>query len=200
MMKPMLKRLTMALPRLAITAMTAIVIAGTPTASAPGALAAGPHSATDAHAPAGQPVLPRPVGPVILRVTGAIAQTNAPGAAEFDLAMLQELGIETIRTTTVWTEGVKTFRGIPGRSLLDRIGAAGASIDAVAVNDYLIVIPADDLRTKGAMLAFEMDGRPLTLRDKGPLWIVYPRDDHPELASGNYNSRWIWQLKSLQIR
>jgi hypothetical protein len=96
--------------------------------------------------------------------------------------------------------GIIVISGIPGRSLLDRIGATGASIDAVAVNDYLIVIPADDLRNKGAMLAFEMDGRPLTLREKGPLWIVYPRDDHPELASDNYNSRWIWQLNSLQIK
>jgi len=38
--------------------------------------------------------LPRPAGPVILTVTGAISITNAPGKAEFDQAMLEALGVE----------------------------------------------------------------------------------------------------------
>ena len=40
--------------------------------------------------------LAKPTGPVILTVTGAIGRTNAPGKAEFDMQMLQALGISTV--------------------------------------------------------------------------------------------------------
>ena len=49
------------------------------------------------------------------------------------------------------------------------------------------------------VLAMSMDGTPLTLRTKGPLWIVYPRDQYTELQSPEMNSRWIWQLRALEI-
>jgi hypothetical protein len=50
------------------------------------------------------------------------------------------------------------------------------------------------------ILALSMDGRELSLRDKGPIWIVYPRDDHKELHDPVFNSRWIWQLDRLELR
>jgi len=45
-----------------------------------------------------------------------------------------------------------------------------------------------------------MDGEPLSVRDKGPIWIVYPRDEFPELATPEVNSRWIWQLVTLDLQ
>ena len=51
----------------------------------------------------------------------------------------------------------------------------------------------------GVLLAMRMDGQPLTLRTKGPLWIVYPRDTYAALNDVRYDSRWVWQLKSLRV-
>ena len=45
-----------------------------------------------------------------------------------------------------------------------------------------------------------MDGEELRVRDKGPLWIVYPRDDFPELDNRLIRSRWVWQVKELMVR
>jgi hypothetical protein len=45
-----------------------------------------------------------------------------------------------------------------------------------------------------------MDGERLLPRDKGPIWIVYPRDDFPELTDIRYDYRWVWQLTRLEIR
>lgn len=141
-----------------------------------------------------------PSGTVVLEVTGRIGRTNAPGAARFDLAMLRALGAATIATSTPWTEGVPRFEGVPGRALLEAVGASGTTLVARAINDYAVEIPAEDLRDHGAFMAFAMDGKRLTARDKGPLWILYPFDARPELKAATYFSRSVWQVKSIEVR
>ncbi len=49
------------------------------------------------------------------------------------------------------------------------------------------------------VLATKVDGRALTIRDKGPLWIVYPRDHHKILQDAKYDARWVWQLNKLHV-
>jgi hypothetical protein len=39
----------------------------------------------------------------------------------------------------------------------------------------------------------------LSIREKGPLFIVYPYDSKPELQAQMYLDRSAWQLKSLTI-
>ena len=41
-------------------------------------------------------------------------------------------------------------------------------------NDYAITLPLDDVQADAPLLAFLMDGQPMSLRDKGPVWMVYP--------------------------
>lgn len=142
--------------------------------------------------------LPVPKGPVILTITGAIEQTNAPGQARFDREMLEALGTTSIRTGSAWADHVQDFEGTPLKAVLDRVGAKGASMIASALNDYRITIPVDDLEFS-PLLATKVDGRILTIRDKGPLWIVYPRDDYDELRDIRYESRWVWQLNRLHV-
>jgi hypothetical protein len=142
--------------------------------------------------------LPSPSGPILLTVSGAISETNAPGEARFDRIMLEAIGSEAIETTTAWTDGVRRFDGVPLAAVLERIGAHGKILHAVAHNDFRISIPASSL-SYGPILAMRMDGRPLSIRDKGPLWIVYPRDRERALQDPRQDSLWVWQLKSLRV-
>jgi hypothetical protein len=142
--------------------------------------------------------LPNPTGPVLLTITGHIARTNAPGAARFDRAMLETLGSASIRTSSEVSQTPQLFEGVPLRALLERVGAEGKSMTARALNDYEAVIPLEDLRYE-PILATKVDGQVLTARDKGPLWIVYPRDQHRALNDMRYDSRWVWQLNRLHI-
>ena len=144
--------------------------------------------------------LPRPTGPVILTVTGAIERTNADGRAEFDRAMLEALGVTVLTTSTDFTDGKPTFSGVLASRLLAAVGGHGTTIVASALNDYQVTIPADDFTRYPVLLAFAMNGKPLTPRDKGPLWAVYPRDDYPALMDPKINDRWIWQLRALEVR
>jgi hypothetical protein len=67
------------------------------------------------------------------------------------------------------------------------------------LNDYSADIPLSDFMNYDVILAWSMDGQPLTRRDKGPLWIIYPRDAVPELRDERYEHRWVWQLASLLL-
>ena len=144
--------------------------------------------------------LPAPAGPVMLTVTGAIDVRNAGDRAVFDRATLSALGLVKIRTTTPWTDGVVEFEGIAVKRLLNAVGARGRSIHAVAINDYAIDLDIREFDEVPAILAMRMNGRDLSVRDKGPLWLVYPRDDYPSVRGQPNNFKWIWQLKTLTIR
>jgi hypothetical protein len=78
------------------------------------------------------------------------------------------------------------------------VGAKGKAIRASALNDYVDILPFEDLKFE-PLLAMRVDGRALMMRDKGPLWIVYPRDDYKALQDVRYDSRWVWQLNKLHI-
>jgi hypothetical protein len=143
--------------------------------------------------------LARPTGPVILTVTGDIGVTNAPGRAEFDRAMLEGLGVKTIATSTSWTSGTHEFPGPLGKAVLAAVGAKGSTLSFVAVNDYKVQIPASDFEHYPAILALKMDGEYMTVRTKGPLWVIYPRDEFPELVTKANDAKWIWQVKAIDV-
>jgi hypothetical protein len=144
--------------------------------------------------------LARPSGPVLLTVTGAIARTNGPAGADFDQAMLEALGVEHLTTTTNWTDGKAVFDGVPLSKILQAVGASGTTVVAIALDEYSIEIPVEHFARYNVLLAMRMNGRPLPPNDKGPLWIVYPRDDHAELRNPAYNAYWVWQLRTLNVR
>lgn len=146
--------------------------------------------------------LPEPAGKVVLEISGEIANTNRDGVAAFDAAMLEALGRHVVTTSTVWTErGPHQFQGVLVRDVLKAVGATEAtSVKAKALNDYQVEIPVADFLRYDVILANSMDGKVLTARDKGPLWIIYPRDDHGELADERIDQRWVWQLSRLELK
>jgi len=144
--------------------------------------------------------LQQPAGRVILTVSGNIKNTNKDGTAVFDRDMLEGLGMTTIKTATPWAEGVTTFEGPTLQSLLEAVGAEGTTIEARALNDYKQELPLADAAAFGPILAVKRNGEYMPIRDKGPIFIVYPYDSNAELRQQLYYGRSVWQLKSLEIR
>ncbi len=144
--------------------------------------------------------LPAPEGPVILLVSGNIAVINTDEGAAFDREMLQALGLTEIETSTPWTDGVPAFSGVLARTVLERVGAEGSTVMASALNDYTVEVPMEDFQNFDVLLATTMDGEEMKVSDKGPIWIVYPRDQHPELQDRRLHDRWVWQLKALRVQ
>lgn len=140
-----------------------------------------------------------PQGEVILTVSGEIEVTNAGDTAQFDLASLIALDRTEITTGTIWTEGPRTFEGVSMARLMDLLGVEEGTLLATAVNDYTISIPMSDIVEGGPIIAYHMDGEPMSLRDKGPLWIMYPFDTNPDYRSEVIYSRSIWQLNHIEV-
>ena len=141
-----------------------------------------------------------PTGDVILTVTGDITVTNGDGMAEFDLQMLRDLGQAQFTTTTIWTDGDQSFTGVWLHTIVEALGADAGSIAATAINDYSVEIPLTDMIEGGALVAYHRNGKPMPVRDKGPLWVVYPYSDTPEFQSEVIYSRSIWQLDRMHVQ
>ncbi|WP_181705127.1 molybdopterin-dependent oxidoreductase [Chthonobacter rhizosphaerae] len=144
--------------------------------------------------------LERPTGPVILTVKGAITNTNSEAGAEFDLAMLTALASRVTEVETPWTEGKTRFEGPLGRAVLEAVGATGAMLKVTALNDYSADVPAADLVDHDVILATSMNGKPMSVRDKGPLFLIYPFDADPSLYTEQYFNRSVWQIATIEVR
>ena len=90
-----------------------------------------------------------PKGEVLLTVSGRISVTNQDDTARLDRDQLLGWGVDELRTTTPFTDGVSIFTGVLGSRLLDGLGAQGSSIRTRALNDYTIEIPIAELRQEG---------------------------------------------------
>jgi hypothetical protein len=141
-----------------------------------------------------------PSGKVVLTLTGKVATRNGPDGATFDMSLLERLPQHSFTTKTPWYPKPRKFTGVLLRDLLDAVGSTPARLNATALNDYRVEIPLEDVARGHAMLAYLLDDQPMSVREKGPLVIIYPFDDKPELRSAVHYSRAIWQLRSLEIQ
>ncbi|MFK3709258.1 MULTISPECIES: molybdopterin-dependent oxidoreductase [Leclercia] len=143
--------------------------------------------------------LSKPAGKVLLTLSGNIQNTNEDGKAVFDIAGLEKLGMVSFKTTSPWYNGRPTFTGVPVQKLMDYVGAKGTVVKVTALNDYTTVIPLNDFKKYNVILAFKIDGEYMRIRDKGPLFIVYPYDSMPELNNQIFYSRSAWQVSKMTI-
>ncbi len=143
--------------------------------------------------------LASPAGKPILTISGNIEVTNASDSAEFDRAMLEALGMVSFETMTPWYDEPVKFEGVRLDKLMTLVGATGDQVQAIALNDYTTEIPIEDFATHGAIIAIKRDGEYMPVRDKGPLFIVYPYDSDVALQSQTYYGRSAWQLSKLIV-
>lgn len=150
--------------------------------------------------PARAGTLPAPQGNVILTISGKIANTNAEGqTAAFDRAALEAMGLSSFTTRTPWYPNPVTFEGVPAARVMEAVGAAGTTATAVALNDYSTEIPLSDFTRYNVLFALKRDGSYMPVRDKGPIFIVYPYDTDPILHSRAYYGRSAWQVSRITI-
>jgi len=122
------------------------------------------------------------------------------GRQDFSLAALEALGLEHLATVTPWTHEVQSFSGVTLARLLRAAGAdARARLRAEALNRYGTELQPEDAAANGALLATRLDGTPMRVRDRGPLWLVFPWSQRPDLASPQVYERSIWQLRRIEI-
>lgn len=139
---------------------------------------------------------PARAGDVLLKVD---ATAVGGRAMSFDLAALDALPRISFSTSTPWTQGVRTFSGPSLRSILDLAGAKDGIVLAVALNNYSVRIPVKDAEAEAPVIVTRMDDKTYGVRDKGPLWVLYPFDSSPKYRTEVNDARSIWQLTKLTV-
>ncbi|MFI4931327.1 MAG: hypothetical protein ACHP83_13880 [Burkholderiales bacterium] len=140
-----------------------------------------------------------PSGAVVLSVGGRIQRTNQGERAMLDMAMLEGLAQQSFTTKTPWFKQPRKFTGPLLRDVLSLVGAQGATLRIAALNDYRIDVPSEDTRRFDVLLARLIDDKPITVREKGPLFMIYPFDSDAALRNPLYYSRSVWQLNSIDV-
>ena len=121
------------------------------------------------------------------------------GSVSISIDEFEALAPKTIiKTSTPWHTAT-TFSGISGKDFIRVSGATGQTVIVRAINDYQTKIPISDLTDLGVLFVTRMNGKRLSLRQKGPLFVIYPFDQKPELKSELYYGRSIWQVNKITV-
>lgn len=140
-----------------------------------------------------------PTGAIVLTVGGRVRNNNDGRRAQFDMAMLEALPQQVVVTRTPWFSQARRFTGPLLRDVLSAAGAQGTLLRLIALNDYQVDMPFDDTQRHDVLIARLLDDKPMAVRDKGPLLIIYPFDARPALRSAVYYSRSAWQLRTIDV-
>jgi hypothetical protein len=104
-----------------------------------------------------------------------------------------------LTTRTPWYDSDVRFEGVLARDLMEYAGAVQGEASIAAIDGSAIKIPLADFAANNAIFAYRADGTDLTVATRGPLFLVYPFDDKPELANETYYSRCIGQIARITI-
>jgi len=142
---------------------------------------------------------PPSIGEIVLTISGQINAINVDDELQLDREALMAIGTQTVETTTIWTKGVQVFEGVPLVALMQLLNVEDGRLLATAINDYTVEIPVSDAIEGGPVIAVMLNGEQMSIRDKGPLWVIYPYDQSAAYRSEVIYSRSIWQLDRIEV-
>jgi hypothetical protein len=126
--------------------------------------------------------------------------TTPEESVAFSLEELLEMPQTTVVTKNDYVDDTTKFQGPRLSTLLERFEIDRTeTLKVIALNDFIAEVPASDAYDYEVILAVLRDGERMSVRDKGPIWVIYPMDDHPELRDEAYNGRLVWQLKEISV-
>lgn len=131
-----------------------------------------------------------------LEITG---QTAHSAPVTLELHALDEMPQVEFTTSTIWTDGPVTFSGVPLKAVLGDMATDGGTLEMVALNDYKVTMPLDQLEDGVPIIATRMNGETMSVREKGPYWVVFPYDSDAKYQTETVYAWSIWQLNRLKI-
>ena len=141
---------------------------------------------------------PYPKDMALLRIVDTHGQVLATLTLS-DLEELPEREVEGSIPDTANSEA--SWSGVSMKALLEsRAITLPARLLAVGLDDYSDVIPRSDLEQYDPVVAYRRNRRYLSVDGYGPLVVMYPYSEHPELHERTYYSRTVWQLSELRLQ
>lgn len=139
-------------------------------------------------------------GATMLTVTGSINEKNAGDNYEFTLEDLKANATKQ-SVTDPWVKQKGEYTGVTLQKILEITKAEGATTLTLVCKDGMKVdVAAEDVLKYPIMLAFELNGKPIDEKGGGPVKVVYPYDDYPELKQKYTPDQWAWYVEKVEIK
>ncbi|WP_323921052.1 putative pterin-binding protein [Aeromonas caviae] len=137
-----------------------------------------------------------------LASSSSLLQLILPDKREITLdeAALAALPQVEFETATPWTLGTHRYRGPTLKSVLaaQQVDSASA-IDVAALNGYQQRVDLSLFAKVPLTLVRYQDDKPLTRRNKGPLWLLVPLSAHPDMDVSAIHNNMVWQVIRIEV-
>ncbi|WP_323912054.1 putative pterin-binding protein [Aeromonas caviae] len=134
--------------------------------------------------------------------SSSLLQLILPDKREITLdeAALAALPQVEFKTATPWTLGTHRYRGPTLKSVLaaQQVDSASA-IDVAALNGYQQRVDLSLFAKVPLTLVRYQDDKPLTRRNKGPLWLLVPLSAHPDMDVSAIHNNMVWQVIRIEV-
>lgn len=112
---------------------------------------------------------------------------------------LHALETRTLRAAFPQGGTLREWRGVPLTTVLRALDAEeGGLVRLTALDGYQVDVSWEQIEAHQPILAYERDQLPLTLGELGPVILIWPRQDDPELHQMT-DDLWPWAVFSVEI-
>jgi len=128
-----------------------------------------------------------------------VSSTSESINATFTQQQLMQLPQHEIKTNLPWTEDSHTYSGPRLEDVLTSLEAKGEWLTLRALDYYSVSVNINKIKKFNPILALKKDDKLLTVRSKGPIWLILPVDSYPELNAALYNDYMVWHLVKIDV-
>lgn len=121
------------------------------------------------------------------------------GMTKYSHSQVEAIGLKKLETSTYWPDDNGEYDGVLLRDLLKDAGIeTSPRIKVTALDDYTTIIPREDWQKWDVLVATRHEKKAMSIRRKGPLRMIYPKDLGGEVAASDMRIRWIWAIKTIE--
>jgi hypothetical protein len=132
----------------------------------------------------------------LLTVGGDVAGQTPHTFTDEELSALDQV---EFTTSTIWTARANRFSGPSLKTVLAAVGAGPGHLELRAVNDYRVTLSQTRIEKNTPIIANRINGLPFGIREKGPLWLIFPYDSDTRYQQEEIYALSIWQLMHVDV-
>lgn len=146
------------------------------------------------------PPIPQPAGNLDKTLILNTDPSTRCGAKElvFSAKQLAELPQKTFKTKHTWAAEAQEFTGPLLADVVKLICPSAREIYLRSLDQYSVMVNLPKVAKYEAILALKIDGKPLTIREKGPIWVMINTDGY-NLPLRSLDVMLVWQLYYIRV-
>jgi len=139
-----------------------------------------------------------PEGKPALIISGNVTNPNVGDEIHVDIDWIKSLPSVSFDSNTPWAEGKQSFVGVRLSVFFDSLGVKPKYFTAIGLDGYKADVKVN-WNKYPALIAYKHNGKDISVRRLGPLRVIYPFDDYPELLTDANVASAVWQLTKIEL-